>query len=45
MTSNYVDTNWFKKRFKEKEEYSDVFLYKDSDIELILDKEFINQFK
>ena len=27
------------------EEYSDVFLYKDSDVELILDKEFINQFK
>ena len=45
IEDNYVDTNWFKKRFKEKEEYSDVFLYKDSDVELILDKEFINQFK
>ena len=41
----YVDTNWFKKRFKEKEEYSDVILYRDSDVELILDKKFIDHFK
>lgn len=45
MENLYVDTNWFKKRFKEKEEYSDVILYRDSDVELILDKKFIDQFK